>query len=222
MKALSLLLLLCALLALSQPAALPDAMDGAESDEALPEGTREDPDTEDVFPEDHLALHEEEPGNWTGAEEPTFEPVDEVAYLKALNGTVRRSGSCSSGWTRVKGRCYHVFPFAATWHRAQENCRSIQAHLASIHDYEVNNQLVRMIMSAGRGHTAVWIGGNDIIWERHWRWVDGSPFHYSNWCRYEPNNLANQDCLQINYSRHRCWDDAQCNFRRPFICVKNI
>ncbi|XP_032440115.1 galactose-specific lectin nattectin-like [Xiphophorus hellerii] len=222
MKALSLLLLLCALLALSQPAALPDAMDGAESDEALPEGTREDPDTEDVFPEDHLALHEEEPGNWTGAEEPTFEPVDEEAYLKALNATVRRSGSCSPGWTRVKGRCYHVFPFGATWHRAQENCRSIQAHLASIHDYEVNNQLVRMIMSAGRGHTAVWIGGNDIIWERHWRWVDGSPFNYSNWCRYEPNNLANQDCLQINYSRHRCWDDAQCNFRRPFICVKNI
>uniref|UniRef100_A0A3B5LQW7 C-type lectin domain-containing protein n=1 Tax=Xiphophorus couchianus TaxID=32473 RepID=A0A3B5LQW7_9TELE len=99
-----------------------------------------------------------------------------LCLCSALNGTVRRSGSCSPGWTRVKGRCYHF-----SLSPLQENCRSIQAHLASIHDYEVNNQLVRMIMSAGRGHTAVWIGGNDIIWERHWRWVDGSPFNYSNW-----------------------------------------
>ncbi|XP_043954869.1 perlucin-like protein [Gambusia affinis] len=207
MKALNLLLLLSASLALSQPAVLPDILDGAERDEAVPE--------------EHLALHEEEPGNWTDAEEPTFKPVDEEAYLKALNGTVQRSGSCSPGWARVKGRCYHVFPFGATWHRAQGNCRSIQAHLASIHDYEVNNQLVRMIMSAGRGSTAVWVGGNDIQWERHWRWVDGSSFRYSNWCRSAPNNMFNQDCLQINYSRHRCWDDAQCNFQRPFICVRN-
>ncbi|XP_054876192.1 ladderlectin-like [Poeciliopsis prolifica] len=170
-----LLLLLCALLPLSQPAVLPVAVDGAESHEALPEDTRENPETEDIFAEDHLTLHEEEPGNWTDAEEPTFEPVDEEAYLKALNGTVQRSGSCSSGWTRVKGRCYHVFPFAATWHRAQSNCRSILAHLASVHDYEVNNQLVRMIIAAGRGRSAVWIGGNDIQWDGRWR-VDGSLF----------------------------------------------
>uniref|UniRef100_A0A3B5LKT5 C-type lectin domain-containing protein n=1 Tax=Xiphophorus couchianus TaxID=32473 RepID=A0A3B5LKT5_9TELE len=135
----------------------------------------------------------------------------------ALNGTVRRSGSCSPGWTRVKGRCYHVFPFGATWHRAQENCRSIQAHLASIHDYEVNNQLVRMIMSAGRGHTAVWIGDDFTLQERHWRWVDGSPFNYSNW--YVSTIQRVFVCFPAG---HRCWDDAQCNFRRPFICVKNI
>ncbi|KAM4713880.1 type-2 ice-structuring protein-like [Anableps anableps] len=173
MKVLSLLVLLCALLALSQPA------------------------------------------------EPALEPLDEESYLKALNGTVQRSASCSPGWTRLKGRCYHVFPIFSSWFRAQRNCRSIQAHLASIHDFEVNYQLLRMIMAAGWGHHEVWIGSNDLRTEGHWNWVDGTPFRYTNWCRGEPNNFFNQDCMQMNYSRSRCWDDAHCDFLRPFICVRN-
>ncbi|MED6239251.1 hypothetical protein ATANTOWER_004022 [Ataeniobius toweri] len=163
-----------------------------------------EPDAEDILTE---VLLEEETGNRTDAE--------------ALNGTVQRSGSCSPGWSRLKGRCYHVFPIPTTWFGAQRNCRSMQAHLASIHDFEVNYQLLRLITAAGQRRSEVWIGGSDLRRERHWYWVDGTRFGYTNWCQGEPNNFFfKQHCLQMNYSRSRCWDDGDCNYLKPFICAR--
>ncbi|MEQ2240887.1 hypothetical protein ILYODFUR_019678 [Ilyodon furcidens] len=198
MKILSRLVLLCGLLAAD---------------------ASKEPDAEDILTE---VLLEEETGNSTYAEEPVFEPLDEEMYLKALNGTVQRSGSCSPGWSRLKGRCYHVFPIPTTWFRAQRNCGSMQAHLASIHDFEVNYQLLRLITAAGQRRSEVWIGGSDLRRERHWYWVDGTRFGYTNWCRGEPNNFfSKQHCLQMNYSRSRCWDDEDCNYPKPFICARD-
>ncbi|GLD46005.1 ladderlectin-like protein [Lates japonicus] len=54
-----------------------------------------------------------------------------------------------------------------------------------------------------------------------WTWSDGSPFNYLNWCGGEPNNAGgNQHCLQVNHGAEKCWDDYQCNTRKPSVCVK--
>ncbi|XP_015254308.1 PREDICTED: type-2 ice-structuring protein-like [Cyprinodon variegatus] len=191
MKILSLLAFLCALLALSKAAAFPGPTDEVERDESL-------------------------------TEEPVFDSVTEEMYLKALNGTAHRSGSCSPGWTRLRGRCYHVFPILSTWFKAQKNCRSIGAHLASVHDFDMNYQLLKLITAAGQSRREVWIGGSDLHREGRWTWVDGTHFGYTNWCRWEPNNFFNnQHCLEMNYSRSKCWDDNNCYYEIPFICARN-
>ncbi|XP_014835616.1 PREDICTED: ladderlectin-like, partial [Poecilia mexicana] len=69
-----------------------------------------------------------------------------------------------------------------------------------------------------------WIGGSDAQEDNNWFWIDGTPFLYTNWCPGEPNNYGGrkQDCLQINFGDHKCWDDVQCYFPKPSVCAKKV
>ncbi|XP_060886661.1 galactose-specific lectin nattectin-like isoform X2 [Labrus mixtus] len=124
-------------------------------------------------------------------------------------------------WTKIGCRYFFYVRQPLTWHQAERNCRRLGGHLASVHSRRQYLKIRALIKKSSRGSPATWIGGNDRCREGHWRWSDGSRLNYKNWCCGEPNNAGNQDCLQMNFSRRKCWDDAQCWLKRPSVCVRN-
>ncbi|XP_019210260.1 galactose-specific lectin nattectin-like isoform X1 [Oreochromis niloticus] len=146
----------------------------------------------------------------------------------ATNQTVKRhlakrSSDCPGGWTLLRGRCFLYVPGPMTWAKAEKNCLSMGANLASVHSITEYHGIQHMIMTATHGNQETWIGGSDAQEENAWLWTDGTAFHYSNWCPGEPNNYGrNQHCLQINHSGSKCWDDKGCHEHRPSVCVKKI
>ncbi|KAM4564441.1 type-2 ice-structuring protein-like isoform 1-T1 [Fundulus diaphanus] len=135
---------------------------------------------------------------------------------------VQRS-SCPSGWSPINSRCFHYVPKPMTWARAERNCLSMGANLASVHDLDEYHQVQSLITLASHGSKETWIGCTNAQETGVWLWSDGSPLHYTNWCRGEPNNGRNsQRCLQMNYSGEKCWDDHYCYVQLPSVCAKKI
>ncbi|XP_065806466.1 uncharacterized protein [Labrus bergylta] len=124
-------------------------------------------------------------------------------------------------WTKIGCRYFFYVRKPLTWHQAERNCRRLGGHLASVHSRRQYLKIRALIKKSSRGSPVTWIGGTDRCREGHWRWSDGSRLNYKNWCCGEPNNAGNQDCLQMNFSRRKCWDDAQCWLKRPSVCVRN-
>ncbi|KAK2811266.1 hypothetical protein Q5P01_000260 [Channa striata] len=134
-----------------------------------------------------------------------------------LQGSV----SCSTGWTRINDACYKYIPTDMSWAKAEINCKSMGAHLASVHSFNEYREIQKMIVNATRSDKQAWIGGSNAQEDRVWLWSDGGNFDYANWCPGEPNNyLGLQHCIQINYSGQKCWDDVQCYTSLPSVCAK--
>ncbi|XP_065326095.1 ladderlectin-like [Pelmatolapia mariae] len=128
------------------------------------------------------------------------------------------SSGCPHGWNRFKRRCFVYIPRPMNWAQAERNCLSMGAHLASVHSSSEYHHIQKL--TGPHGYKETWIGGTDASGENVWLWSDGTPFQYAHWCPGEPNNAFKQDCLQINNSSSKCWDDLECGLHRPSVCAK--
>ncbi|XP_059211185.1 ladderlectin-like [Centropristis striata] len=135
---------------------------------------------------------------------------------------VERSTSCPGGWRLINGRCFLYVPRAQSWARAERNCQSLGANLATVHRAEEYHGIKRMIQDVTHGHPRTWIGGSDAEEEGVWLWGDGTPFRFSYWCSGQPNNWGVQHCVEINYGDNKCWNDRSCYDHLPSVCAKNI
>ncbi|XP_018517506.1 galactose-specific lectin nattectin [Lates calcarifer] len=136
---------------------------------------------------------------------------------------VKRAASCPPRWSEYNGRCFSYIPRAMTWAKAEKNCLSMNANLASVHNLEEYHEIQRVIMTTSYEYKESWLGGSDAQEEGVWLWSDGSRFDYLNWCPGQPDNrYGGQNCLQMNFGGEKCWDDTACNIRRPFVCAKKI
>ncbi|CAI5686054.1 unnamed protein product [Oreochromis niloticus] len=133
---------------------------------------------------------------------------------------VKRSTGCPFGWTRNSDRCFLFVPTAMSWARAERNCLSMGANLASVHSG--NEYKTIQSLTAPHGNPKTWIGGTDAPQDFIWLWSDGTSFHYSSWCPGEPNNDRGQHCIQMNYGGSKGWDDVQCNEHLPSVCAKKV
>ncbi|XP_041636115.1 type-2 ice-structuring protein-like [Cheilinus undulatus] len=123
-------------------------------------------------------------------------------------------------WHRIGHRYFYYVYNLLTWQQAEAYCHSLGGHLASVHSLWEFHLVQAFVRKQTHGNPEVWLGGNDIHQEGVWRWTDGSCFNFHQWCCGDPNNSNNQDCLQMNYSVHKCWDDIQCNVFRPSVCAR--
>ncbi|XP_038587367.1 ladderlectin-like isoform X1 [Micropterus salmoides] len=195
MKTLTLSALLCAMMALTRAAALPDAEDG--------------PGTEGTVVQ---ALPDAEAGNWTNS-----------LTLTGESRVVINSTSCPEGWTAFNSRCFLYVPRSLSWAVAEKNCMSMGGHLASVHNIEEYHQIQTMILSATHYQREAWIGGSDAQQNQCWFWSDGTLYDFTNWCPGEPSNgRGHQNCLQMNYSDQKCWDDTWCDVHLPYVCARNV
>ncbi|XP_078032120.1 macrophage mannose receptor 1-like [Epinephelus lanceolatus] len=123
------------------------------------------------------------------------------------------SGLCALSTNII--REYHYVKMLKTWAEAQSYCRDTFTDLATVHDKEDNDRLMRV--QEGHGKYA-WIGLYDDI--KGWKWALGDKDlndEFSNWRENEPNNRARRlNCVFV--SQRGLWFDVNCGGRRPAVC----
>ncbi|MGH0123964.1 UNVERIFIED_CONTAM: hypothetical protein FKN15_009476 [Acipenser sinensis] len=51
------------------------------------------------------------------------------------------------------------------------------------------------------------------------KWTDGSPWRFTNWMPWEPNNSgSHENCIEIFNNDDSRWNDINCYDKKSFIC----
>ncbi|XP_070778015.1 lactose-binding lectin l-2-like [Enoplosus armatus] len=153
-----------------------------------------------------------------GAESPTDDrhPTDE-RQVKL------HRGNCPMFWYNFNGSCYKYVGTHMTWADAELHCVSQRANLVSIHSLEEQNFVKFLIENFDPAQGSTWIGLSDIHKEGRWMWSDGSAADFFFWLSHEPNNSGgNEQCVHNNIGPHLKWNDVECSYTYPSICVSRI
>ncbi|XP_062272741.1 asialoglycoprotein receptor-like 1 [Scomber scombrus] len=150
-------------------------------------------------------------------------PVQEVL----LSSLVPVRGMCREGWVSFQTSCYLLSRAAATWRKAEEQCRRDGAHLVVLNNVEEVDYISKIVDIS----VNYWIGLVERDHEDHWSWVDGTDFTSTQafWDDGQPDNWDyrenGEDCGQLHASEKRkrkLWNDADCNLPYRFICEKRV
>lgn len=75
---------------------------------------------------------------------------------------------------------YLVYTDSLNWVDAKEFCKSLGGHLATISDAQ-EQTFVEQLAQTCSERTNFWLGGYYDRNREIWKWVDGTPFTYTNW-----------------------------------------
>lgn len=122
-----------------------------------------------------------------------------------------------------QGSEYFFCDSPKSWWRAKAKCEAVGLRLTRI-ESSAENTFIRQHILTDR-----WIGGADTATEGAWRWqigdvqfwqgaAGGAPVGgaYTNWHFGEPNDLLDQDCVQIEGDGK--WMDDRCSATEQFVC----
>ncbi|KAG7236264.1 hypothetical protein INR49_001180 [Caranx melampygus] len=129
---------------------------------------------------------------------------------------------CPEGWTWISTHCLFYVSTAMTWAEAERNCRSYSKgtyeSLASVRDSYRADQIHELMKKAGNEHGQVWVGGHNTADDPSWTWTDiGYSGQFHQWCSEAKRE---HHCMQANYegSPSGCLADRDCDARLPSIC----
>lgn len=128
-----------------------------------------------------------------------------------------RESTCTGAGRTIgaRGECYVLHSTAANWNAARNACSGASATLVTIED-EYEQAFLRSFVAAGT--TTAWIGLNDRDNEGTFVWTSGSASAFRFWTGGEPNNFANEDCVQIAGNEAGTWNDFGCDSSLAYIC----
>ena len=133
--------------------------------------------------------------------------------------------SCEPGWSQMEKKCYKLetTAFGVNWDVAEDSCKNIGAHLASIESQCEQNTVVGLSNGA-----AVWTGGNDQASEGSFVWLNGNEFYKSGApvsgaftklsTGFNSASTTTQHCVQLGESGD--WDDVVCSKTLNYVCEK--
>ena len=96
-----------------------------------------------------------------------------------------------------------------TWSAAKADAESKGGHLAVVTS---SNEWATIVAQFGSGLSGVWLGGTDENVEGVWEWITGELWSFSSWNIGEPNNVENEDYLQVGDNTGHDWNDAPNDF----------
>ncbi|KAM8833470.1 uncharacterized protein ACB058_017393 isoform 1-T2 [Synchiropus picturatus] len=147
------------------------------------------------------------------------------AHLPLLKEGCRH---CQPGWHYIRSSCF-FFSFlsdtpAKPWEEARNYCQQNGATLVVVDSREKQLALNEVIYpSRSRVRLGIWIGLDDMEEEGIWRWPDRTRLVEGFWNDGEPNNLNQENCVEITVIREnpfKSWNDCRCTQPRNWICEK--
>lgn len=125
--------------------------------------------------------------------------------------------SCSLSFQQIGGKYYHIEHYdKLNWDNARDKCRSMNAHLVSIQDFEewsaINNHLKRC--------KSYWV---DII-DKDYNYnfisdTTGWEAPFLNWSAGQPRHRNGYDCVKLRSGSHHM-KTKYCSQRNHYICEK--
>uniref|UniRef100_A0AC34RS87 C-type lectin domain-containing protein n=1 Tax=Panagrolaimus sp. JU765 TaxID=591449 RepID=A0AC34RS87_9BILA len=109
--------------------------------------------------------------------------------------------------------CYTFNRTLATFEEAEDHCKDMGGHLASVPDIFANVYLAGQI-----GTNNFWIGAYQVqpqssqVWA--WKWYD-SVIKYSDWDKGQPEQ--NYQCASLDGAT-ASWQSQPCSSKKPFVC----
>ncbi|XP_077993991.1 macrophage mannose receptor 1-like [Glandiceps talaboti] len=173
------------------------------------------------------------PGLWSG-----LSCVDQLPYIceKLKYGntpetyTIAPSNpsnlGCGNEWIGYGDKCFKPFRSSGsydrkTWSEAEDYCINLGGHLASFHNNEEEAHVVAN-SDIKNYFEQFWIGLNDRAEETGFVWSDGSAVSYINWGNGEPNDVNNEDCVEMYFSTQSptgsLWNDNRCGKKFNWVC----
>ncbi|XP_033107417.1 macrophage mannose receptor 1-like isoform X2 [Anneissia japonica] len=131
------------------------------------------------------------------------------------------SSGCAPGWIGYGNNCYRINEVSTTkqlktWSEASSFCRAQGGNLASFHT-SAEEKFIKNAAKVADSATGYWIGLSDQTKENGFTWTDGTPVDYTNWENGEPNNVNEEDCVEMFFST-RNWNDIGCDRTRHWVC----
>lgn len=89
---------------------------------------------------------------------------------------------CAFGWVAVHHFCLTAVETALPWTMAEEQCKKLGGHLASIKSEREQRIIDDLLLNsvAFKDSAAYWVGASDEIFEGDFRWSNGFPYTYSS------------------------------------------
>ncbi|XP_078194133.1 C-type lectin domain family 4 member A isoform X2 [Callithrix jacchus] len=106
----------------------------------------------------------------------------------------------------------------ASWQESEKKCARMEAHLLVINTREEQNFIFQNLEE----NSAYFVGLSDPEGQRHWQWVDQTPYNESStfWHQGEPND-RNERCVTLNFRRYPRswgWNDVSCDGHQSSVC----
>ena len=112
---------------------------------------------------------------------------------------------------------YKYFDSNMTWSEAEQYCRSIGGHLATITNQDEQDVVAGLVRNGTR--MAYWLDGTDAGHEGTWRWVNGEPFNYSHWSPIQPDNAGGIEHHLAMFRDNGDWNDEYENLRSHIMVM---
>ncbi|MDD1448344.1 hypothetical protein MEN98_19955, partial [Dolichospermum sp. ST_sed8] len=147
--------------------------------------------------QDYVFINYQQPGKW-----------DDSENKHQLRGIVENK------FFEYNGSKY-LLTGPGTWQQAQAQAQSLGGNLVTINNQAEQDWLVSTFGPSEQ----LWIGLTDEVTEGQYKWASSETSTYTNWSPGEPNNLENEDYVEIINGE---WNDLPSTFsRRGIIEIKN-